>query len=198
MTYTYFPCFQKVRRAHIFKPFLHIFYFRNWLRDMIQDTVKALLSWPLSSLTSILISFALLLIVTFPSSLVIDEEKMRAYEEEIRAWEEAKRRAILKKDRKMYTKVLRRETRIRRLREEIEKMRLKASGISFVMWIISLNLLLRGIGNLEVVYFPLLNMKLTLVGWYFVLSFWLYPLTTRVNKVLSRGLRGIFKGVRKR
>ena len=165
---------------------------------MIQDTVKALLSWPLSSLTSILISFALLLIVTFPSSLVIDEEKMRAYEEEIRAWEEAKRRAILKKDRKMYTKVLRRETRIRRLREEIEKMRLKASGISFVMWIISLNLLLRGIGNLEVVYFPLLNMKLTLVGWYFVLSFWLYPLTTRVNKVLSRGLRGIFKGVRKR
>jgi len=130
---------------------------------------------------------------------VINEDKMRAYEKEIKAWEEAKRRAIMKKDRKLYAKVLRRETRIRRLREEIDKMRLKASGVSLVVWLLTLNLLLREAWNVEVVYFPLMNIKLTLVGWYFVLSSWLYPLTTRITRALSRGLRALLRrGLKKR
>lgn len=124
---------------------------------------------------------------------------MRAYEEEIRAWEEAKSRAIKKKDRKMYAKVLRRETRIRRLREEVEKMRLKGSAVSIVVWLLTINFLLRGTSNVEVVYFPLMGIKLNLVGWYFVLSFWLYPLTARISRVMSRCLKKlIFKTSRKR
>lgn len=156
---------------------------------MTHNIINTLFTWPICSLTSIIIAFGLLLLVTFPSNLVVNEERMRAYEREIKVWEEAKRRAITKKDRKLYTKVLRRETRIRHLREEIDKMRLKASGISLVIWLLTLNLLLREAWNVEVVYFPLMNVKLTLVGWYFVLSFWLYPLTTRITRALSRSLR---------
>ena len=158
--------------------------------DNFLINIDILFKWPYISLFSILIIFGLLLIVALLSSLVIDERKMKAYEEEIKAWEEAKRRAILKKDRKAYRKILRRESRIRHLKEEIEKMRLKSYTIAFIVWLILPNLLGEKLTRSEVVFFPLLNVKLYLFGWYLILSFWLYPLTTKIASRIARIIKG--------
>jgi len=164
----------------------------------VGEWLEALLSWPLGSVTSIALVFGLMLVVTLPGSLVMNEERMKAYESEIKAWEEAKRRAILKKDRKMYERVLRRESRIRRLREEIEVMKLKAYGVSMAVWLLVLNLLIGAVGGVEVVYFPLLGTKLTLWSWYFILSFWLYSPASRVSSAISRCVKKGFSAARKR
>jgi len=151
--------------------------------DNFLINIDILFKWPYISLFSILIIFGLLLIVALLSSLVIDERK-------IKAWEEAKRRAILKKDRKAYRKILRRESRIRHLKEEIEKMRLKSYTIAFIVWLILPNLLGEKLTRSEVVFFPLLNVKLYLFGWYLILSFWLYPLTTKIASRIARIIKG--------
>ena len=155
--------------------------------------IDYLLKWPYVSITSILIIFGLMLIVALPASLLIDEEKLKAYEEEIKRWEEARKQAILKRDRKAYLKIMRRESRIKRLREEISKARLKASTISMFMWILVMSFIFSKLNITEVVYFPLLGTKLDLVGWYIVLSFWLYSPCTKILKMFSKNIRSLIR-----
>ncbi|RLE80295.1 MAG: hypothetical protein DRJ51_00800 [Thermoprotei archaeon] len=112
--------------------------------------------------------------------LVLNVRKIERLSQEIHRWQEIREESIRKKDKKLFLKTEREKRRIKKLKAELDKEKAKNYAISIALWFAGLKLAEMILGKGFSIYLPPLGIPIGFIGWYIIVSLWMFPLSSRV------------------
>jgi len=130
--------------------------------------------------TATLIVFSMAILNSILQKVIVNVRKAKRLVAEINRWEKMRREAIQRKNKKLFQRVERERKRIDKMKFEVDKERLKTYFVSFGLWILGMKLAEILLPSGFRIYVPPLNIETGFIGWYIMVSLWLFPLLIRV------------------
>ncbi|RLE90121.1 MAG: hypothetical protein DRJ49_00940 [Thermoprotei archaeon] len=124
--------------------------------------------------------FALALITSIASRLIVNKEKVERCIEIIERWNEMREKAVRTKDRKLYRRVMKRKSMVDRAKSDLDMEKFKVYILNTFIFIVGMWLMSNTFSQESYILMPLLLLKLNLYWWYFINALWCFPLANRL------------------